>query len=406
METTTKTRITAQPSLTGDFETALEQLNEAFFFREFTFSSNTFRPAPGSELELADAVVLLDDLLIVYQVKQRHAPPNTKAETERKWFSESVLKKATRQIRDTLSYLEKYSEIELRKNRGHVFNIARARATQTHKLVIYDPHPLLPTECALKKYHHSKTAGVVHVIHSADYLGVLSTLMTPVEIAEYLAFREALVNRWGEALSAVNEKALVGQYIRNLPTEKPNDAFEKFVDEVRQKDRDWDISNMIHVFAERRTTPHSSPTVHYKVVKELAKLFRTEMAEFKKRFQFSMKKALADEYCVPHRFTTSKECGFVFIPLQREDLPYRQNASLNFTALNKYDQRLDKCVGLTFTAEGKGSWCDVQWCHLESPWKENGELQAALNENYPFRPVKTKIVERYDLSGFQAGSVE
>jgi hypothetical protein len=390
-----------QPPLEVDFETALEQLNEAFFFREFTFSSNTFRPSPRSELELADAVVLLDDLLIIYQVKQRHAPPNTKAETERRWFSESVLKKATSQIRDTLSYLETYSKIELRNNRGHVFNIARARATQTHKLVIYDPHPLLPTECALKKYHRSKTAGVVHVIHSGDYFGVLSTLITPVEIAEYLAFREALVNRWGEALSAVNEKALVGQYIRNLPTEEPSDAFEKIVDEVRQKDRNWDISTMIHIFAERRTTPHSSPMVHYKVVKELAKLYRTEMAEFKKRFQFSMKKAQADEHCVPHRFTTSEGCGFVFIPLRREDLPYRRNALLSFTALNKYDQRLAKCVGLTFTAEGKGSWCDVQWCHLESPWKENGELQAALDENYPFRPVKAKIVERYGLSGTQ-----
>ena len=73
---------------------------------------------------------------------------------------------------------------------------------------------------------------------------------------------------------------------------------------------------------------------------------------------------------------------------------------VNFTALNKYDQRLDKCIGLTFIAEGKGSWCDVQWCPLEFPWKENAELQAALDKSYPFRPVKTKIVERYGLSIF------
>ena len=37
-------------------------------------------------------------------------------------------------------------------------------------------------------------------------------------------------------------------------------------------------------------------------------------------------------------------------------------AELNFefTGLNKYDQKLDKCIGLSFNAEGKGTWCDVQ----------------------------------------------
>ena len=393
-----KTPPTPRPSRAVDFETALGQINEAYFFREFTFSTNTFSPGPSAEMELADNIVWLDDFLIVSQVKERNAPASTTEAIERKWFSEKILKKATSQMRDTLSYLAKYPHIELRNNRGDLFNIASADVTTLFKLVVYDAHPLLPTECAFTKCYRSKTAGVIHLIHSADYLGILAALITPVEIAEYLAFREALLNTWGDALSAVSEKALVGQYIRNLPKERPSDEFEKYVDEVQQGKKDWDISKIIHLFADRQNTPQSPQEVRYKVIKELAKLYRTEMAEFKKRFGFSMKEALADTFCGPHRFTTGKGCGFVFIPLKREHLPNRQNVLFNFTALNKYDQRLDKCIGLTIIGEGTGDWCDVQWCPLEFPWKENPALQAALDKSNPFRPVKASIVERYGLS--------
>jgi hypothetical protein len=70
---------------------------------------------------------------------------------------------------------------------------------------------------------------------------------------------------------------------------------------------------------------------------------------------------------------------------------------INFTALNKYDQKLDKCIGLTVIAEDNGTWCDVQWSPMEFPWEENVKLQAALQEHYPFRPVTERKIERYGL---------
>jgi len=341
-------------------------------------------------------VVWLDDLLILFQIKERNARPNSTPGKERIWFEDEILRKATRQIRDTMSYLAKYPQIEVRNNRGHAFDIATAQASHPHKLVIYNPHRLLPTECAFKKYHRSRTAGMIHLIHSAAYFGILQSLVTPVEVAEYLSFREALAERWGDDLSAVSEKAVVGHYLRNLPEERPSSKFVKYADELEQKDKDWDISRIIHLFHERQTTPNSLRETGYKVLQELAKLYRTEMREFKKRFNFSMKKALVDEPCLPHRFSTGG-CGFVFIPLRRKDMPHRGNVLMNFTALTKYDQKLDKCIGLTVIAEGDGSWCDVQWCPMEFPWEENPKLQAALNEHYPFRPVSETKIERYGL---------
>jgi hypothetical protein len=101
-----------------DFESAVGQLNEGFFFRDFTDSTSKFTPQGGSEVDLADGVVWLDDLFIVLQVKKRHAPAVTAAEKESKWFEKTVLKKATSQIRDTPKYLTECPTIELQNNRG------------------------------------------------------------------------------------------------------------------------------------------------------------------------------------------------------------------------------------------------------------------------------------------------
>lgn len=62
------------PDTTMDFETALGQLNQDRFFHEFTYSANNFTSRAGSEVELANKVVWLDDLPIVSQVEERHAP--------------------------------------------------------------------------------------------------------------------------------------------------------------------------------------------------------------------------------------------------------------------------------------------------------------------------------------------
>jgi hypothetical protein len=379
------------------FEEVLGKLNADYFFREFTFSSNTFKPSPTEELELADKVVWLDDLVMIYQVKERSVQTATTADVERNWFESVVMDHGTRQVRDTLTYLEKYPQITLKNNRGDSFDVAAIKTLSPHKLVIYYPHPYLPMDCLLQKYHYSKKAGIIHVLHSSAYFEILNTLITPTEIAEYFAYREALAVRFREQIEKVSERALLGHYLRNLPEEQPRAEFEILVDKLAQQSNDWDISHMIHVFRERRTTTGNLPQTDYTVLKALAKLYRTDMAAFKERFRFSMNKALKDEVCLPHRFSNSRGYGFVFVPLTRAQIPHRRNLLLNFTALNKYDQKLDKCIGLSFAAEGQGSWCDVQWCPMEFPWEENVKLQAALDASYPFRPVKEKLIERYGL---------
>lgn len=68
------------------FENDLGNINESFFFREFTYSSNKFNPDRKSEFELADSVVWLDEFLIVVQVKERFPSFGATAQDEENWF--------------------------------------------------------------------------------------------------------------------------------------------------------------------------------------------------------------------------------------------------------------------------------------------------------------------------------
>jgi hypothetical protein len=112
------------------FEDEIAALNQAYFFREFTYSNTTFRTRgesdTESEVELADSLLWLGRDLVVYQLKERQAPANTTPEQESAWFNRKVLGKGTKQVRDTLRYLESGASIPLENHRGHQFNLSRS----------------------------------------------------------------------------------------------------------------------------------------------------------------------------------------------------------------------------------------------------------------------------------------
>ena len=125
-------------------------------FLEYTNSRNTFHPSPQIEVELADNVLWLGELLLVFQLKEREAAPDTTEAAERKWFEKKILDQATRQIRDTVRYLDENNSIELQNHRGHSLSLEFGKIRQIHKLVVYLPSKLLPHDCLNLKYHTSR----------------------------------------------------------------------------------------------------------------------------------------------------------------------------------------------------------------------------------------------------------
>lgn len=376
------------------FDNEIGQLNEHFFFREFTFSKTTFRPSPVKEIELADNLVWLDDLAIVFQLKERRALDASTVDDEERWFRRKVVARGTRQIRDTLAYLNDHKQIELENHRGHRFHLDSSTITTIHKVICYLPHENLPGECRMRKFHRSRTAGVIHLIAANDYLGVVRTLLTPPELSEYLGFREELIDKWGAEVDSLPEPALVGQYIVGDADSAPSIAFIDYLASLEHRIDEWDMSGIIKQFPDRVTTDNK-PTDYYSIVTQLAKLKRNELREFKRRFQLSMEKCRANKFAQPYRMATPRtNCGFVFVPLAKELVEHRQQGLQNLTCVCKYDLKLQKCLGVSFAPE-EGGWFSVEWCYMEFPWELDEEMDERLRHHNPFREVQTTDLGRY-----------
>lgn len=382
------------------FQEDIAKLNEFYFFREFTFSKNEFPPTPTEEVELADNVIWLDNLVNIYQIKERQAPSNTSPEKEQRWFEQKVLGKATKQIRDTLNYLQNYKDIQLPNHRGDFFNVTVPSLESVHKLVLYKAHEALPESCRKQKHYKSKTAGLIHLIPANDYLGILRTLLTPAEVSDYLAFREELITHWEEDVLNLPEQALVGHYLSGITDEKPQLQFVEYLRRLEHRVQEWDMTGVINVFPERVTTNNVS-TDYYYIVKEIAKLMRHELREFKMRCQLSMEKAKANEFVLPYRIAIPRTgCGFVFIPVTQDLIEHRLQGLQNFTHAHKYDQRLSKCIGISFAPEEDG-WYSVEWFYIEFAWQDDPEMENMLQQNNPFGKVKVA-----ELSQYTFGSLE
>jgi hypothetical protein len=378
------------------FADALAALNEGHFFREFVYSRTTFRPIPEKEVELADNLVWLGDTLIAYQLKEREPAPGADSVTERRWFENKVIGKATRQIRDTIKYLSDLDTIHLRNGRGHEFEVALTSIRQFHKLVVYLPQGPLPTDCRRIKHHLSRTAGLIHIISGPDYLGIVRTLLTPSEVADYLTFREELISRWADDVPAASEASLVGQYLSGEIDAPPSPTYVEYLKNLAHRADEWDMSGIIKTFPDRVTTDNN-PTDYYPIVRELALLKRNELREFKRRFQICLEKVRADEFARPYRMAAPRTgCGFVFIPTTKELLRGRRVGLTNLTLAHKYDQRLSKCVGVSIADDSK-PWFSVEWCYVECPWDRDAELEDLMKANNPFRDVKVTTLPGYSF---------
>ena len=129
------------------FEGDIASLNEHFFFEEFTYSTNTFRPVPSTELELADSIIWLDDMLVVFQLKEREKISKTLPAREARWFEKKVIGRGTRQIRDSVKYLDVHRNIVLRNHRGHRLELKSDAIAGMHKVICFLGNSHLPEVC-------------------------------------------------------------------------------------------------------------------------------------------------------------------------------------------------------------------------------------------------------------------
>jgi hypothetical protein len=370
-------------------------LHSRIFFEEFTFARTQFRPAGGSEVELADAVVLLGDTLLVFQIKERSSDAAGKPDAERKWFLSKVLKNATAQVRDTVRFLHSQSTIEVPNERGQNFNLAARQYQEIIKLVLFQAPSDLPYDCRLTKHHVSKTAGFIHVVDAEAYARSAQLLRVPEEIVRYFRYREDMISRFSEQCAPCTEADLLGAFVGQERGTPPFAGAARILERLVRDEDDWDLTPFLRRLHDHITVQGVSDD-YYGILREFARIPRSLWREAKLRINLCIEHAAKGGFALPYRFTCpSSQCGFVFVPETPEVSNHpdraqiRANGTLNFTLAHKYDQRLPRCIGVMVAKSG--NYFEFDWCLAEFDWQEDPELAARLHTSFPFRSVSEEL---------------
>jgi hypothetical protein len=373
-------------------EETTTNLNSDFFLPEFTFANTTFTPSQGSEVELADGLIWLDKNALAIQIKERAMDSDPSKQEDDRWFDKKVLKFATKQIRDTLHYLDANEEIHAKNQRGQSVVLRKSTLSHLLKVVVYSSfHP------RDVKFHRSKTAGFIHILPISDYQGVISTLATLAELFEYFGWRETLLTENPNA-TLLPEQSLLGHYLWGDMGAKLSIESMRFVYALNQNNEDWDVSNILHKFHARTYDDPIENNNYHRIIGEVAKLNRAGLKAFKERFMLSVEKVKKGEFVLPYRFSIlGNDCGFVFAPLQEEFRQNRRIALQNFTLAHKYIEKLNRCVGLVFLADADG-YFTIDWSFVEQPWAPDPEMDEIIANCFPFRETTQRKLDRYTFS--------
>lgn len=378
-------------------EEYIAQLHGLAFWKEFTFAQNKFAPRPGIELELADNLVWLGEYAFVLQLKQR-GDETEDPEAERSWFRNKVLNKATRQVRDTLRFLNEHPQIRVTNERGHAFDIRGAELAEITKIIIFLGGRALPEDCWQTRYHVSRTAGFIHVLAAHDYLGVLEKLRTPEDIRRYFVYREQVVQKLCDANVIIDEFDIMGAFLggEELPTPTSREVLRRFLQDVEAFDLSKLIGNL------RDHIPRSEqPYDYYRIMLEFACVPRSVWREVKLRFVKSLEAVKKKQFTQPFRLTSpATDCAFMIAPLDPQ-LPAtgpegettRLAGLRNLTYAAMYETKVSKGVGILISKDGQ--YFQIDWCLLNVPWEPDAEMDAALAKNNPFREAKEKIIDSF-----------
>ncbi len=223
------------------FEEYIDLVNNNVFLKEFTFHNTKFRPTPQEEVELADYIVCVSDRILVFQAKERKEEYRTRClDAELRWLNNKVIRKATKQLRQSIEYLQEHSPITALNNRDHEFSISNDGRT-IHNVVVFD-NQTLNDRSDVHKFHNSRTVGFIHLFSKPHYMLMLDTLSTPMEIFEYLRFREGVLLEYDGVSTTIGEKALIGQYLYGELGNQPNLQYEQYLSRLEDDNYDFDLS--------------------------------------------------------------------------------------------------------------------------------------------------------------------
>ncbi|MEA3310761.1 MAG: hypothetical protein U9Q76_00920, partial [candidate division WOR-3 bacterium] len=320
-----------------------------------------------------------------------------------------VLKKGTKQIRGDIDFFRSYRDMDFENLRDQTLEIDFDSVKTKHYVVIYNSRYPMPAECLAEKHHISLStvkSVFIHLIHAYNWSFVCRYLVTPMEIIEYLDWRERFLNYYKDKpeLKEKSEKWLVGRFVGSPKVPEPDyDDFHKdyegWVDALEGREREnLKFKGIVQTLAPPNNIPQQFNREYHKTLLELALLDRTGRKAFIERYDLVGRKVLDGVYDCVYRFSEGTKVGFVFCPAT-SDLDERQrlNGLRHFTYAHKYEHKLNKCIGL-YIYPGQNGKLLVDWHYTKERWEKSYEWDQVVKELYRkgiFLPLKKQRIPRY-----------
>jgi hypothetical protein len=381
----------------ASLEAYIAKLNGLAFWSEFSFENNKFTPAAGQQLELADSLVWFGRFVIALQLKERTIDSGDPV-AEKTWFENKVLKKGTKQIRDTLHYLSENNKIAVQNQRGHTFEISTSEIDSVLKIVVYLGSKSLPEECWQTRFHVSRTAGFIHIVAAHDYLGILDKLRVPEDIRRYFAYRENALLKAEGGENTFDEPDIMGAFVsdQDMPSANSRQALRGFLQDTDSYDLSGIIGNL-HRQIQRSQDPYD----YYKIMLEFARLPRSMWREIKSRFILSLNAVRDARFARPYLVAyPATDCAFMIAPLDpempstgQESEELRLRGLQNLTDAAMYVTKMSKGIGLVMSKDGEYHQWD--WAFIALPWERDEKMERRLSECSPFRTTSEKSLPSF-----------
>jgi hypothetical protein len=224
--------------------------------------------------------------------------------------------------------------------------------------------------------------------------------LTPTEIDEYLEFRESFYLVDTATSNALSEQYFLAHFLETTEIDHYNPKYIENLKNLPNENAEFDIKYLMDNIT-NDLTPLKYKTEYYPLIREIAKLNRTEIYEFKARFKKTVEKCDEVDLVLPYRFYVPRtDCGFIFIPLTLGNTKFWKNALANFTLAHKYEQKAKKCIGVTiFRDENIEKSFRMYFGYEEKDWVYDQLIETILNENSPLRQVNSKRIENRYKNG-------
>lgn len=333
-------------------EKLLSAFAEKTFFKDFVLDDLCFVPEGGSEIELADLIINLDQYIIAIQLKSRNVADQTDDKSREKKWLDNKCKKAKEQVKKTLELFSSGNLPTFKNKRGQ--SVCLQDNAIFIPLVVFNNDKIDSYPHLLRR--HSDEGDNINCMSFLDFKEMCRALVTPFEIILYLDYRKRFYEQYGEVDILISD--LTKGISISRPSKKENLTHRFLVERYGASslichDRKLlAFNNFMHTLPEH-TVKSTKENGSYTVLLFLACLDRREISQFMDRLTLTRQKArlhikgslgslrrVDDEYAIVFVAGEILDIDFL-LPIVRKKAAVKRLMEVSVYWVNKDEYRID-----------------------------------------------------------------